>query len=233
MSVLSGEQIGVLIYDNHKWGPGGNAAAVTDFLDTAIAVALAESGGRTDAVSATHDYGLFQINKSAHPDLFSDHQWDDPRANIDMARLVWERAGKSFNPWTTYKNGAYKSHLGYGPKVYAAIKPLVDKGDSKGLTGLITAALSPAAAVADAVGVPDLLNPGKQVAKGINAVAGGILTDIFNWLASAFLTVGAALLAGLLLILGVWFLVKDTDTGKKIGGGVKDAAVMAATKGAV
>lgn len=81
---------------------------------TAAAVALAESNGRTDAVSPTGDYGPWQINMRAHPALFQQYIWNDPTGaqNAKMAFIVWQQAGGSFSPWSTYKSGRYKLFIG-------------------------------------------------------------------------------------------------------------------------
>lgn len=80
----------------------------------AVAVSLAESGGKTDAIGGpnsdgTYDYGLWQIN-SVHSDLLSSGRWDLPTDNARMAYSVWRASG--WHAWTTYNTGAYVSHLG-------------------------------------------------------------------------------------------------------------------------
>lgn len=86
-------------------------------LEIAVAVSLAESGGdptetnrNTDAARST-DYGLWQINGHWHPEKLAGGDWRDPAANARMAKAVWDEAGGSWTPWTTYKNGAYLKHL--------------------------------------------------------------------------------------------------------------------------
>lgn len=81
---------------------------------TAIAIALAESGGRTDAVNRKNsngsvDYGLFQIN-SIHKDLLARGSWTDPVSNARMAFSV-SSGGTNWKPWTVYKTGAYRMFL--------------------------------------------------------------------------------------------------------------------------
>lgn len=80
----------------------------------ATAIAMAESGGNP---SATHrnangsvDYGLWQIN-SVHADLLkANPNWQDPKTNARMAHSVYATGG-GWRAWSTYKSGAYKSHL--------------------------------------------------------------------------------------------------------------------------
>lgn len=86
----------------------------------AAAVAMAESGGNPDAYGDA-DYGgsigLWQVNLPAHPD-YSEQDLYDPTYNAKAA-LAISSNGKNWNPWTTYRTGAYK-------KWYAG--PLSGKG---------------------------------------------------------------------------------------------------------
>lgn len=84
-------------------------------LDTAVAVAGAESNWRPDAVNRTNrngstDYGAWQIN-SVHADLLRGRDWSDLDTNAWMAHQVWHAVGGSWSPWTTYKSGSYKRFL--------------------------------------------------------------------------------------------------------------------------
>lgn len=231
MTVLTGEQIGVLIYDNKKWGPGGGKDAVIKFLDTAIAVALAESGGNTNAKNPNSSAsGLFQIMVSVHQDKIAGRNIFDPRVNVDVARLVWEAAGKSFSPWETYTNGAYKAHLGHGKTVYDKLYAASKSGDHSFIDNALTTIISPAAGIA---GIVAPGNPVTSAANKVSSLVAGALSDVMKWLAKGFIAIGAFTFALLLIGLGVWWLVKDTETGQQITAKTKEAALMAATKGAV
>jgi Lysozyme like domain len=90
-----------------------------DDLVTAVAIALAESGGNARAYnpekqSNTPDgkgsYGLWQIYLKAHPE-FTNLDLYDPQTNANAAFSVYSKAG-GFSPWTTYGNGAYQVQLG-------------------------------------------------------------------------------------------------------------------------
>lgn len=92
---------------------------------TATAVALAESGGNTDAHNTTppdDSYGLWQINMlgSLGParmkqfGISSPSQLFDPKTNAKAAFIIYKNAGYRFSPWTTFTSGAYKSHLAEG-----------------------------------------------------------------------------------------------------------------------
>ncbi len=90
-------------------------------LTTAVAVALAESGGDTRAHNTTppdDSYGLWQVNlygslgpeRRADYRLTSDAELLDPAVN---ARAAWSISGHgaSFGPWSTYEHGQYRGHL--------------------------------------------------------------------------------------------------------------------------
>jgi len=88
-------------------------------LIMAVAIALAESGGRVDAYNpetaagtpeGKGSYGLWQIYLKAHPE-FEGVDLYDPQNNANAAYAIYEAAGESFRPWSTFKNLAYVSHL--------------------------------------------------------------------------------------------------------------------------
>lgn len=105
------------------------AASAGGFPDSelvrAVAVAYAESSWNTTA-SNPCCYGLWQINKSAHPDLWNkwgvNDGWKHPVNNAHMAYEIWRRAGGQWcahgsppngcNPWQSYGNNNYKGALG-------------------------------------------------------------------------------------------------------------------------
>lgn len=78
------------------------------------AIATAESGGRPRAISPTHDYGLWQINRHYWGGLFAEHPWYNPHANAWMACYVWKRQG--YSAWATYNSGRYLRYL-HGARV--------------------------------------------------------------------------------------------------------------------
>jgi hypothetical protein len=112
MTKLSAEQIARHAYEAGFRGPG---------LTTAVAVALAESGGRATAHNATppdNSYGLWQINMLGALGPERRHQYHlesndalfDPDTNARVANSI-SGDGHDFTPWSTYTNGAYKDHL--------------------------------------------------------------------------------------------------------------------------
>ena len=114
-------------------------------LTVAVAVALAESGGDPKAhnpVPPDDSYGLWQVNMlgslgPARRDQFeldSNRELLDPKEN---AQAAWEISGKgnSFQPWSTYTNGAYKQHLDEARKGVRALDKKGDTDDRKPTKG--------------------------------------------------------------------------------------------------
>jgi hypothetical protein len=77
----------------------------------AAAVAMAESRGVPDVVGdpqAGGSYGLWQINLPSHPQYKSNPTaLFDPTFNA-RAAFQTSSAGRNWQPWTTYRTGAYK-----------------------------------------------------------------------------------------------------------------------------
>lgn len=102
MPVLSDAQIATVMR---------NAGFPGNEIGTGVAVALAESGGNSDAVSppnrnGTKDWGLFQINDvhKARPG-FANRM--DPQTNANLAFAIWKDAGNKWTPWSTFNSGRY------------------------------------------------------------------------------------------------------------------------------
>ncbi len=96
MPTLSAFQVAeAIIKNNPTWSGLTNLDPVR-----AVAVALAESDGKTDAVNTnrdgSHDLGLFQINDKAHPEVLNIN-WRDPSANITLAYTIQKKDG--WRPW--------------------------------------------------------------------------------------------------------------------------------------
>jgi hypothetical protein len=110
MSALSVAQIKQLAY---------NAGFRGDALNTAVAIALAESSGNPQAYNpelaagtktGSGSRGLWQIYGTAHP-WANGSQAFDPVFNAQAAYKVYAEAGNRFTPWSTYNNGSYRSYL--------------------------------------------------------------------------------------------------------------------------
>lgn len=189
-----------------------------DALVTAVAVALAESGGRPDAIGDRNrphtgctSRGLWQINtcpgrdandpirRGRTPDALA-----DPATNAAAAFAI-SRRGTSWQPWTTYRTGAYRTHL---PAARAAID---------GGAGVHGRSRPPVQAL------PPIISPGLpgQV-PALGAVAdtaapwaalAGKLVSWDTWRRVLYVLVGLVLFAA-----GVALIARTTTTTAALGG---------------
>jgi hypothetical protein len=87
-----------------------NLAASVGFPDPALAAAVAEaeSGGDSNAYGDAQyggSVGLWQVNLPSHPN-FDPQSLYDPTYNAKAAYAI-SSGGTNWNPWTTYRTGAY------------------------------------------------------------------------------------------------------------------------------
>lgn len=101
--------------DRQIAGAAAQAGFTGSDLVTAVAVALAESGGNPRAVSSTGDYGLWQINR-VHAELLASGDRFNPADNARMAYRVWMDAGRSWRPWVAYTTGRHLAYVGRARK---------------------------------------------------------------------------------------------------------------------
>lgn len=101
MATLSAAQIAAYL---------ASARCPTSARVNMVAIALAESGGRTTAFNGTCCYGLWQINKNHFAGLnWHGREWADPAQNASAAVKILVSQG--YSAWETYTNGAYKHYL--------------------------------------------------------------------------------------------------------------------------
>lgn len=96
-------------------------------LDTAVAIARAESGGdpadydpekaffvahgfHPDMAFGRGSVGLWQIFRHEHPE-FDGWNLEDPQVNACAAAMIFRRAGNRFEPWSTFTSGKYRQLL--------------------------------------------------------------------------------------------------------------------------
>ena len=107
MPTLSAPQIASLV--RTYWTlPDDKAVA------TVVAIALAESGGRTDAINTanrngTRDWGLFQVNDVNWKATDSSSSRLDPDVNTRKAYEVYK--GQGLKAWVTYNVGAHEKYM--------------------------------------------------------------------------------------------------------------------------
>jgi Lysozyme like domain len=94
-----------------------NAGFTGSDLQTAVAIALAESSGDPNAYNpetaagtpaGQGSYGLWQIYLKAHPE-FRGQNLMDPQTNANAAYSIFSRRG--FHDWSTYTSGAYQAYM--------------------------------------------------------------------------------------------------------------------------
>lgn len=84
-----------------------------DRLVTAVAIAIAESGGRVEVVNSIGCVGLWQINQPVHVQTYP--KWTraylQNAANNAAAAFTLSGGGARWNPWSVFTSGVYKKHL--------------------------------------------------------------------------------------------------------------------------
>lgn len=162
----------------------GAAGFPRDQLATAVAVALAESGGDATVtntnIDGTIDHGLWQIN-SVHAGDLAAGNWRDPASNARMAFAVWSRADRQWTPWTAWRNG---QHLPRMAEASAAVAAITQGGNNPWIPDFIERP-------ADAAG--EAIDAGRDTAARVNQAL-QVLTDRDFWVRVAMVAVGGSLL---------------------------------------
>lgn len=199
-------------------------------LVTAVAVAFAESGFRTDATNrnsnGTTDYGVWQIN-SVHgfPEIAAG-TWQDVGVNAQLAYRVWKSQG--WQAWSVHKVTDPLGHARYLAAIPAAQAFVVAAVGPAGLAGGPAAA---AGEVTSAAGVTTSAASGatdaitKAVAEPLSVLR--FLEQPGTWVRIAKLAVG-----GLLIVGGVYALVISSVAGPaaKVAGLVSPVGKIGAVK---
>lgn len=117
-----------------------NAGFTGSDVQTAVAIALAESSGNPTAYNpetaagtpaGQGSYGLWQIYLKAHPE-FRGQNLLDPQTNANAAYSIFSRSG--FSAWSTYQSGTYQAFVtGSSPGPAAAAPAPVTLDASTGL----------------------------------------------------------------------------------------------------
>lgn len=187
------EYKGQKLTDEELAGWAKGAGFPDDQIATAVAVALAESSGRIDAIggpnfNGSFDYGPWQINSKAHPEKFQKWpQWWSVM-NAQMAHAVWSEAGGRWTPWAAFNSGAYRLHLARGEK--AAKNPHTPTGGGPD-------------AVKEVFALPEAITEMGNAVKAVAAAvfkAGAWMGDSDNWVRVAQVGIGAGLLVAAMTI---------------------------------
>lgn len=219
--ILTPDEIGYLILTSGGFGVTAGATlspfATNKDLDTAIAVALAESGGNTAARNpGSSARGLWQVMESVHKDkvaaavkdakpLFKPEfeNLDNPVINTAVARKIYSDAG-GWRPWEVYNNGDYRKHLGHAASAIAFYKDQTKRHAFA--RKLATTYYNPAFA-GEAQG---LNTPLEAVTKDPSSFLSGAFGGMIDFARQAGITVAIFLVGLVVLVLGIWFLVSST-----------------------
>lgn len=145
----------------------------------ATAIALAESGGRTDAVGDTRlengtwgpSVGLMQVRtlkretgKGTDRDI---NRLSDPAQNLAAAYDI-SHGGTDWTPWSTFKNGSWMKFLP------TAQKAATDAGDTTAPDGTPTVTVQPAGLLPSLDDVGGLVTRGLFVVLGLALAGAGV-----------------------------------------------------------
>jgi hypothetical protein len=98
-------------------------------LIIAVAVCLAESGGKTDAVNVFGKaYGLMQVRLPVWPNLLTPEvmaagTWADPAVNMGFAYHIQTHMG--WRMWNVYTSGSYLKHMDAAKAAVATLEVIV------------------------------------------------------------------------------------------------------------
>lgn len=206
---------------------------------TGAAVAMAESSDKDDALNPSGASGLFQILRSAHPDLFkalpSPDAWKDPVINAGMALKVWKGRGSKWDTggWTTYGGTRYQQAL---PAATAAAshvaQQLEQAGSQDAQRQYLGNTLRPVSPEIDAL-IKFWQGVGNGIAGAVSTAAnteGQVFTSMGQALASTvaeftsisdffqalllpstWLRIGAGITGAILILIGIFILGKEAS----------------------
>lgn len=146
-----------------------NAGFDGNDLITAVAIALAESGGDTQAYNPETkagtpagfgSYGLWQIYRKAHPE-FGPWNLFDPNQNAAAAFSVYNSQG--FGAWSAFKSGAYLRYMGTASQAVGG-----------GFTAQ-PADLPPASSPPDLPASTTIVSPPAAISPGITGISPGVI----------------------------------------------------------
>lgn len=199
-------------------GYASDAGFTGNDLNVAVAVALAESGGNTDAHNGTgkdNSYGLWQINmygdmgpaRRGQFNLLSNDDLYKPEVNAKAAKAIHKSQGWQ-RGWTTYASGKYLQYMD-------SAKAATSEKSKNNITEAVDSVKAP---LDNASGAINSL--GSTVFKGVTNLTGIIVAIAF-------------------LVVGVVFLVMSSQNAKKAanvaanvlpGGKVVKSAIKKANK---
>lgn len=190
------------------------------------AIALAESGGNTDAHALTSredSRGLWQINARAHPE-FAGQNLYDARTNARAAKVVYDKQG--LGAWSVFTTKdpqrSYTRYLqsalgasGGGTSIADILRAIpTAAGTLAGVAGDVASKANPLSGLE---GVAQALGG----AAGLAAKAGTWISDPRNWVRIIYVQAGVMLLVGALVILVAPTVIGLASPTGKAGKAVK------------
>lgn len=187
-------------------------------VPTAVAIALAESGGDNAAVhhnsDGTTDTGLWQIN-SSNADIINKYKKyggiTSPIANGEMAYAVYQRQG--WDAWHTYTSGAYRQFMTKGASGEKAAQPNPMKIALGDPSKWVINGQVPNGSGENGLDNPNTTGvsiPGMPNLSGITSAL-GTLTSGSTWL-----RIGAIVGAVLLVLVGVVFMIESDKNVRSV-----------------
>jgi len=208
---------------------GGNAQCAP----LAAAIAMAESGGRSDALNTannngTVDRGLWQINSS--------HGTQSTFDIMGNARAAVAISGNcnNFRPWTTFLNKSYLRFLdtNVAPDCSMPING-TNAAANQGATPAEDLAIdcnSWQAWVLTPAGPAQCITG--SVLGGAAGTATKVITGILKGIINPFIqfTIGAFGIAsgGTIMLIGIWMIARETQVGQGVAGVARTGAMIAA-----
>lgn len=222
--ILNSSQIAQLAY---KAGFRGEA------LNIAVAVALAESGGNTQAYNpetaagtppGSGSRGLWQIYGVAHPEFNNDSAFD-PAINAKAAFKVFVEAGNRFTPWSTYNAGLAVPRQDYSKQIGGVLSKITQASPKQqpqvnALTKSLQSSLSQSnGGAVGGTGQNKTINPLAGVPEAISNLPQNAITAILGGrtgLDLTFYVLGFTfiMIAVILVLLGAAGAFAGSDAGK-------------------
>ena len=208
---------------------------------TAVAVALAESGGNTAALHAdigSYDRGLWQINSKYHPEV-SDSCAFSATCSTTAAKTI-SNNWTDFSPWSSYTFGGYQAYMPVATSAMA--NPQAPDNAVQAATLAQPAAVikkgrqtSPKPASTDHTpsGSPfpggqwDPLNWGADIANIFQGNIGNVEHTLIEVMVRGAEILAGAALFGVGLAMFVYMLARESEVGQEAGAAVKKAGEVA------
>lgn len=170
----------------------------------AVQLAYAVSGGNPTAAANDH-YGLWQIKKSAHPNLFTGHKWDNPGDNARMANVLWQSRASLLHPggqfstadWPAYGGEAYNRAALQATQGWNELQKAIRSG--KSAESVLGTSRTDGSKTPEGGAAPGVAKAAGDLAKGVDIT--GFLSALTS--PNTWLRVGEAVLGLALVLVGV------------------------------